>query len=72
MRRLASDPHGSKRRAAFYAARFDALRFGTFILRCQITNGRSTTPRPLLATRLDLADARAADIRARLIEARAA
>jgi hypothetical protein len=58
-------------RAAIYVARLAALRFETLILRCQITNGRSTTPRPLLATRLDATDARTADIHARLIEARA-
>jgi hypothetical protein len=57
------------RRAAIYTARLAVLRFETRILRCQITNGRCTTPRPLLATRLDATDARTADIHARLIEA---
>jgi hypothetical protein len=59
------------RRAAIYVARLAALRFETFIVRCQLDNPRNECRRELLATRLDATDARTADIAARLIEARA-
>jgi hypothetical protein len=69
MRAFLWDPDGSERRAAIYAARLAALRFETFIVRCQLDNPRNECRRELLATRLDATDARAADITARLIEA---
>ena len=70
MRAFSWDPDGSERRAAIYAARLEALRFETFIMRCQMDNPRNECPRDLLATRIDATDARAADIAARLFEAR--
>jgi hypothetical protein len=69
MRAFSWDPHGSERRAAIYAARLAALRFETFIVRCQLDNPRNECRRELLTTRLDATDARAADITARLLEA---
>jgi hypothetical protein len=69
MRMLSRDPDGSERRAAIYAARLAALRFETFVMRCQLDNPRNEPRRELLATRLDATDARSADIAARLIEA---
>jgi len=72
MRALSWDRDGSERRTAIYAARLEALRFETFVVRCQMDNPRNDCRRELLATRLDATDARAADIRARLIHARAA
>ena len=71
MRALSWDPDGSERRAAIYAARLAALRFETFLVRCQIDSPRNADRRDLLATRLDATDARAADIAARLSEAMA-
>jgi hypothetical protein len=59
------------RRAAIYVARLAALRFETFIVRCQLDNPRNECQRELLATRLDATDARSADIHARMIETRA-
>jgi hypothetical protein len=59
-------------RAAIYVARLAALRFETFIVRCQLDNPRNECRRELLATRLDATDARTADIRARMLETRAA
>jgi hypothetical protein len=64
-----SNPRNALRRAATYAARLAALRFETFIVRCQMDNPRNECRRELLATRLDATDARAADIAARLTEA---
>jgi hypothetical protein len=69
MRALFCDPDGSERRAAIYAARLEALRFETFIVRCQLDNPRNDCRRGLLATRLDATDARSADIAARMLEA---
>jgi len=69
MRAFSWDPDGSERRAAIYAARLEALRFETFIVRCQLDNPRNDCRRELLATRLDATDARSADIAARLVEA---
>jgi hypothetical protein len=57
------------RRAAIYTARLAALRFETFIIRCELDNPRNEYRRELLATQLDATDARTADIAARLIEA---
>jgi hypothetical protein len=48
------------------SARLDALRFQTFIARCQLAKAHDDAERELLAGRLDLSDARAADIAARL------
>lgn len=62
---------GSERRAAIYVARLAALRFETFIVRCQLDNPRNECRRELLAIRLDATDARTADIHARMIETRA-
>jgi hypothetical protein len=70
MRAFSWDPDGSERRAAIYAARLEALRFETFIVRCQLDNPRNERRRELLASRLGAADARSADIAARLMEAR--
>ena len=69
MRAFSWDPDGSERCAAIYAARLEALRFETFIVRCQMDNPRNDCRRELLATRLDATDARTADIAARLMEA---
>jgi hypothetical protein len=69
MRAFSWDPDGSERRAAIYVARLEALRFETFIVRCQLDNPRNERRRELLATRLDATDARTADIAARLMEA---
>jgi hypothetical protein len=63
---------GFQRLAAIYAAKLATLRFQSFTVRCQIDNPRNAGRRELLATRLDATDARAADIAARLFEARAA
>jgi hypothetical protein len=71
MRTISWDPDGSERCAAIYAARLAALRFETFIVRCQLDSPRNECRRKLLTNRLDATDARAADIRARMIEARA-
>jgi hypothetical protein len=71
-RAFAWDPDGSERRAALYVAHLQAIRFETFVVRCQLDNPRNECRRELLATRLDATDARAADVFARLIEARAA
>jgi len=59
-----------ERRAAIYAAKLAALRSETLLMRCRIDSPRNADRRELLATRLDATDARAADIAARLIEAR--
>jgi hypothetical protein len=72
MRRFAWDPRGTSRRAALYASHLQALRLETFLVRCQIDNPRNGERRALLALRLDAVDARAADIHARMIAARAA
>jgi hypothetical protein len=69
MRAFFWDPDGSERRAAIYAARLAALRFETFIVRCQLDSPRNECRRKLLTTRLDATDARTADIAARLMEA---
>jgi hypothetical protein len=71
MRAFSWDPDGSERRAAIYAARLAALRHETLVVRCQLDNPRNECRRELLATRLDAADARAADVAARLMEAAA-
>jgi hypothetical protein len=70
MRTYSWDPDGSERRAAIYAARLEALRFETFIVRCQLDNPRNEGRRELLAARLHATDTRAADLAARLSEAR--
>jgi hypothetical protein len=72
MRAFSWDPDGAERRAALYAAHLQALRFETFIVRCQLANPRNDDRRALLGHRLEVVDARAADLHARLIEARAA
>jgi hypothetical protein len=70
MRRLAWDPDGSARRARAYSAELAALRNEAFLMRCRLDRAPDDMLRALLAWRLDAADARAADIRARLIETR--
>lgn len=68
-------PNRRVRRTASFshieAERLAALRFQAYIVRCQIANPHNERRRALLVTRLDLVDGRAADLRARLIEARA-
>jgi hypothetical protein len=54
------------RRAAFLVDRLDALRWQAMIARCQIAKAHDGAERELLARRLDLTDARSADIAARL------
>jgi hypothetical protein len=56
-----------ERYAGFYASRLAALRSEAFGLRCQLDNPHNDSRRALLATRLDVVDARAADIAALLI-----
>jgi hypothetical protein len=65
-RRFAWDPHGTERRAGLYAELLIALRYETFIARCQLAKAHDKDERELLAGRLDLTDTRAADIAARL------
>jgi hypothetical protein len=56
----------SDRRTAFYAKRLDVLRFQALVVRRQLARADDEDMRELLAGRLDLTDARAADIAARL------
>jgi hypothetical protein len=55
------------RRTAFYADRLAALRFQSFIARCQLARAHNDGQRVLLERRLDLTDARSADLTARLL-----
>jgi hypothetical protein len=70
MRAFSWDRDGSKRRAAAYAAELAALRNEAFAMRCRLDRAPDDMLRALLAWRLDAADHRAADLRARMIEAR--
>jgi hypothetical protein len=71
MRAFSWDPDGTKRRAAIYAARFHALRHEIALNSRLLDNPRNAERRELLVMRLDETRARAADIHARMIEARA-
>jgi hypothetical protein len=66
------DRDGSRRRAAIYADRLDALRHEIVINQRLLDDPRHAERRELLVMRLDETQARAADIAARLIEARVA
>lgn len=59
------------RRAALFAA-LQAIRSETFRARCRLDSPRNEACRELLASRLDVATARGADLFARMIEARVA
>jgi hypothetical protein len=56
----------NSRAVTFYAERLAALRFQALIQRCQLAKAHTDGQRELLARRLDLTDARTADIAARL------
>jgi hypothetical protein len=70
VRRFSWDPDGTERRAGLYVEILDALRVETFVIRRRLADPRNDDRRGLLATRLDATDARAADVFARLIQAR--
>jgi hypothetical protein len=65
------DRDGSERRAGFYATRLHALRHEIALNSRLLDDPRHAERRELLVMRLDETQARAADIRARMIEARA-
>jgi hypothetical protein len=69
MRPFAWDPQGTARRTAINAAKLDALRFEARLVRRQLDRAPDDSRRALLARRLDAADARAADLNARLVKA---
>jgi hypothetical protein len=72
MRAFAWDPDGTERRAAIYAARFHALRHEIALNWRLLDDPRNAERRELLVMRLDETQARAADVHARMIEARTA
>jgi hypothetical protein len=71
MRPFAWDPQGTARRAAIYAAELEALRNEARLVRRRLDRAPDDMLRALLAWRLDAADTRAADVHARLCQARA-
>ena len=72
MRAFAWDPDGTERRAELYATRLHALRHEIALNSRLLDNPRHAERRELLVMRLDETQARAADIHARLVEARTA
>jgi hypothetical protein len=69
MRPFAWDPQGTARRTAINAAKLDALRFEARLVRRQLDRAPDDSRRELLVRRLDAADARSADVFARMVEA---